>query len=115
MALSGTLQNFAGGIMILILRPFRIGDYVEIAGHAGKVKEIHIFNSLIITADKKRLIIPNSGIINATIVNYTGEQKRRIDHVISISYSDDIDKAKKILREIALADERIIDKEELII
>lgn len=111
MALSGTLQNFAGWIMILILRPFKIGHFVDIAGHSGVVKKIHIFNSMIVTADKKKIILPNSDIINSPITNFSSEPKRRVDFVIGIGYSDDIDKAKKILLDIASKDERILDSE----
>ncbi len=112
LALKWTLQNFASWVMILFLRPFKIWDFIEISSSlTWKVKEIHIFNSIIITADRKKIIIPNSDIMSAPIINYTGERKRRIDLIIWISYNDDIDKAKKILDNIAKSDERIFYKD----
>jgi small conductance mechanosensitive channel len=108
MALSGTLQNFAWWIMILLLKPFKIWDYVEAWGHAWTIKKINIFNTLLVTPDKKRIIIPNSDISNGALTNYSSEPKRRIDFVIWVSYDDDIDKVKKTLLEIAEKDERVL-------
>ena len=107
MALSWTLQNFAGWIMILLLKPFKIGHYVEIWWHAWSVKEIWIFNTTLITPDKKRIIIPNSDISNSSMINYSAEPKRRLDLVIWVSYDDDIDLVKKTLLNIAEKEERI--------
>ena len=115
MALSGTLQNFAWWVMILLLKPFRIGHYVEIWGFAWTVKEISIFNTTLITPDKKRIIIPNSDISNWSMINYSAEPKRRINFVIWVSYDDDIDKVKNTLLDIAKADERILQNEQIII
>lgn len=111
MALSWTLQNFAGWIMILFFKPFKIGHYVEIGWFAWTIKEIHIFNTIMLTWDKKRIIIPNADITSSSMINYTAEPKRRVDLVIWISYSDDIDKARKVLDDIAKADSRIIYKD----
>lgn len=111
MALSGTLQNFAGWVMILMFKPYKIGDYIEAGWYAGTVKEIHIFNTILLTGDKKKVIIPNSDISNASMINYSTEKKRRVDLVIGISYSDDIDLAKQTLKEIAEADSRVISKD----
>lgn len=115
MALSGTLQNFAGWVMILLLKPFRIGHYVEIWGYSWSVKEIWIFNTSLITPDKKRVIIPNSDISNSSMINYSAEPKRRVDLQIGIWYSDNIDLTKKTLKEITEADERILIEEWLTI
>ena len=115
MALSGTLQNFAWGVMILLLKPFRIWHYVEIWWFAWTVKEISIFNTTLLTPDKKRIIIPNSDISNWSMINYSAEHHRRLDFVICVSYNDDIDKVKETLLEIAKADERILQNEEITI
>lgn len=111
MALSGTLQNFAGWVMILLLKPFKIWHFVEIGWYSWSIKEIWIFNTTLLTPDKKRIIIPNSDISNWSMINYSAEPKRRIDYVIWVSYSDDIDKVKKTLLEIAQNDERILKDE----
>ncbi len=111
MALSGTLQNFAGGVMILLFKPFKVGDFVEVAGYAGVVDQIHIFNTYLLTGDKKTIIIPNSDISGSSLVNYSAQPKRRVDLVIWVSYDDDIDKVKATLNEIANSDERIIKED----
>ena len=98
MALSGTLQNFAGGVMILIFKPYKVGDYIEAQGHAGIVKEIQIFNTILKTPDNKKIIIPNGGLSTGSMINYTAEETRRVDFTFGISYNDDIDKAKGILQ-----------------
>jgi len=97
MALSGTLQNFAGGVMILIFKPFKVGDFVEAGGNMGVIKEIQIFNTIMTTVDNKRIIIPNGGLSNSTMVNFSSEPVRRVDFTFGIGYGDDIDKAKKVL------------------
>ena len=101
MALSGTLQNFAGGVMILVFKPFKVGDFIEAQGYSGKVKEIQIFSTILTTPDNKTVFIPNAPLSNQTLVNYSYQKIRRIDLVIGISYNDNIDKARKILLEIA--------------
>lgn len=111
MALSGTLQNFAGGVMILLFKPYKIWDFIEAAGHSGSVKEIHIFNTILLSGDRKTVIIPNSDISNSSMINYSSEEKRRVDLMIWVSYSDDIKKVKETLNEIAQADDRIIQKD----
>jgi len=108
MALSWTLQNFAWWVMILLLKPFNIGHYVEIGWYAWSVKEIWIFNTTLLTPDKKRVIIPNSDIANWSMINYSAEPKRRVDLVIWVSYDDDIDKVKNTLKDIAEKEERIL-------
>ena len=107
MALSGTLQNFAGGILSLILKPFKVGDFIETQGHSGKVRSIQIFNTVINTGDNKRIILPNGPVATGSLINHSAEDKRRIDFTFGISYDDDIDQAKSVLASIIDADERI--------
>lgn len=108
MALSGTLQNFAGGVMILIFKPFRVGNFVEAQGYAGVIKEIQIFNTIMTTGDNKTVIIPNGGLSNSAMTNYSTQPTRRVDMTFGIGYGDDIKKAKEILANITAADERIL-------
>ncbi len=108
MALSGTLQNFAGGVMLLILKPFKVGDYIEAQGFAGTVMEIQIFHTILNTPDKKRIIIPNGGLSTSSMINYSAEPQRRVDWTFGIGYSDDIDKAKEIILELIVADDRVL-------
>jgi small conductance mechanosensitive channel len=108
LALQGTLQNFAGGVIILILRPFKVGDYVEGGGLAGTVNEIQIFNTILLTPDNVRVIIPNGKLSNENIKNYSAEDKRRVDMVFGIGYGDDIKKAKDTLYEILKANDKIL-------
>lgn len=107
MALSGTLQNFAGGVMVLLNRPFRIGDYICTQGVEGTVKEIKLFNTTINTVDNKLIIVPNGGIIGNIINNYSAEEARRVDWSVSISYGDDYQAAKATIEELLAADSRI--------
>lgn len=107
LALSGTLQNFAGGVMILVFKPFKAGDYIDAQGHSGTVSEIQIFNTILKTPDNKTIIIPNGGLSTGSMVNYSTEPKRRVDFTFGIGYEDDIDKAKAVLRRLADADERV--------
>ena len=108
MALSGTLQNFAGGVMVLLFRPYKVGDYIEAQGQAGTVKEIQIFNTLIQTPDNRIIIVPNGPLSTGIINNYSREKTRRVDRVFSISYGDDFELAKKVLLEIMEKDARIL-------
>ena len=107
MALSGTLQNFAGGVILLILKPFKVGDYIEAQGHAGVVKEIQIFNTVLTTVDNKIVVIPNGGLSTGAMTNYTKESTRRVDIVFGIGYGDDLDKARNIIKEVALGNELV--------
>ncbi len=109
MALSGTLQNFAGGVIILLFRPFKVGDFIEAQGQAGIVKEIQIFNTLISTGDNKSILVPNGPLSTGIINNYSRESLRRVDFVFSISYGDDYEKAKEVLMELIAADKRILN------
>jgi small conductance mechanosensitive channel len=107
-ALQGSLSNFASGVMLVIFRPFKAGDYVEAGGSAGVVEEVRIFNTVLKTPDNKKVIIPNSKITGDNIVNYSAKEMRRIDLVFGIGYGDDIRKAKQVLQQILAADERIL-------
>ncbi len=100
MALSGTLQNFAGGVMILIFKPFKIGDFLEAQGYVGIVKEIQLFNTILLSTDNKTIIIPNGGLSTSSMVNYSTQPTRRVDMTFGIGYTDDIDKAKNILNDL---------------
>ena len=97
MALSGTLQNFAGGVLILLLKPYKVGDFIVAEGFSGTVKEIQIFNTVIITPNNERVIIPNGGLSTNTINNYSGEKYRRLEWKVSISYGDSIDTAREVI------------------
>lgn len=108
LALQGALANFAAGFLILLLRPFRIGDYVEMAGTSGTVDKIMIVNTELTTPDNKKVIIPNGQITAGNIVNYSAFDTRRVDLVMSISYGDDIDRAKQVIEEVLAADERVL-------
>ncbi|MBN1131593.1 MAG: mechanosensitive ion channel [Bacteroidales bacterium] len=111
LALQGTLQNFAGGVMILLFKPYRVGDFIEAQGHAGSVKEIQIFQTIITTPDNSTVIIPNSPLATGVIKNYTTQPKRRIDFSFGIGYGDDIDKARKVLLDLADADNRVLKED----
>lgn len=100
LALSGTLQNFAGGVMILVLKPFKKGDYIEAQGYAGVVDEIQIFVTKLKTLDNRNIYIPNGGLSTSSLVNFSQEPTRRVDFVFGIGYGDDIDKAKKVIAEV---------------
>ncbi len=108
LALSGTLQNFAGGVLILLTKPYRVGDYIEHNGLSGTVKEIQIFSTIINTPDNKTIIIPNGGLATGTINNYSTEIYRRIDWTFTISYGDDIKVARDTILEVLAADDRIV-------
>lgn len=108
MALSGTLQNFAGGVLILLLKPYKVGDYIEAQGYAGVVKEIQIFSTIIVTPDNKSIIIPNGPLSTGSINNWSREAYRRIDWTVGISYGDDVERAREVILEMLRADERIV-------
>ncbi|WP_298611546.1 mechanosensitive ion channel domain-containing protein [uncultured Odoribacter sp.] len=108
MALSGTLQNFAGGIMILFFKPFKVGDVLEAQGQCGTVKEIQIFNTIISTPDNKIIIIPNGGLSTGIMKNYSKEPTRRVDWEFGIAYGDSYDKAKAVIERLLKADSRIL-------
>jgi len=108
MALSGTLQNFAGGVMILIFKPFKVGDVIDAQGYVGSVNEIQIFNTILKTPDNKTIIIPNGGLSTGSMVNYSTEATRRVDWTIGIGYGDDTAKARQVIQSMIDADSRIM-------
>lgn len=108
MALSGTLQNFAGGVLILLLKPYRVGDFIEVQGFSGTVKSIQLFNTIINTPDNKAIIIPNGALSTSSINNYSLEQYRRVDWEISLAYGTDVAKAKEAILNILKEDDRVV-------
>ena len=110
LALQGSLSNFAGGVLILFFKPFRVGDVIEAQGFTGKVNEIQIFNTVLKTFDNRTIILPNGSLANNPVMNITLEKDRRVDMEFGISYKDDFRKAKEIIMDIVRADERITDQ-----
>lgn len=108
LALQGSLQNFASGVMLIIFRPFKTGDFVEAGGTSGVVEAISIFTTIMRTGDNREVIVPNGSIYTGTITNYSARDTRRIDMVFGIGYGDDIKKAKQILQQVVEADERVL-------
>ena len=108
MALSGTLQNFAGGVMILLFKPFKVGDTIEAQGQSGTVREIQIFNTILATPDNKIIIIPNGGLSTGLMKNYSREATRRVDWEFGIAYGDDYTKAKAVIARLLDADGRVL-------
>lgn len=108
MALSGTLQNFAGGVLILLLKPYRVGDYIEVQGYAGTVTEIQIFSTIINTYDNKSIIIPNGSLSTGSINNWSREEYRRVDWSVGISYGDSFDTARDAILEILRSEPDIV-------
>lgn len=108
MALSGTLQNFAGGVMIMLFRPFKVGDFIASQGYEGKVSAIQIFNTVILTPDNKTVILPNGALSTGVVTNFNKETDRRVDWVFSISYGDDYDHAKAVLQRLCDANPLIL-------
>jgi len=112
LALQGSLANFAGGVLILFFKPFKVGDYIDGAGHSGTVDEIQIFNTVLKTPDNKTIIIPNGALSNSSITNFSTEDRRRVDFVFGIGYGDDIQKAKSLITDLVKKDSRILDDPE---
>lgn len=108
MALSGTYQNFAGGVMLVLFKPFKVGDFIQAQGFMGTVKEIQIFNTILKTVDNKTIIIPNGGLSTSAMTNFSTEPQRRVDFTFGIGYGDDIDKAKNVINGLIAADNRIL-------
>ncbi len=108
LALQGTLSNFAAGAMLLVFRPFRPGDFVQVAGESGSVAEVGIFTTLLNTGDNIRIVIPNAAIYGATIKNYSANENRRIDMVMGISYDDDIGQALDVITRVVTSDARAL-------
>ena len=110
LALQGSLSNFAAGILIVIYRPYKVGDYIQADNHLGTVNDIQIFSTVLKTPDNKLVIVPNGSIMNGSIVNFSNQDKRRVDIIASCSYEDDIDKVKSVLADILSKDERILNE-----
>lgn len=108
MALSGTLQNFAGGVLVLLLKPYRVGDFIEAQGQTGTVKAITLFSTVLATPDNKNIILPNGGMSTGIINNYSKENIRRVDWTFGIAYGDDYDKAKATIASLLEADDRVM-------
>ncbi len=108
LALQGSLGNFAGGVLIIIFKPYKVGDYIETQGQAGTVESIQIFNTVLTNFESVRIIIPNGAMSSGNITNYSARKNRRLDLVFGISYGDDLENAKNILKEMAASDERIL-------
>lgn len=108
LALQGSLSNFAAGILIVVFRPYRVGDYVDAGGVAGTIQQVQILTTILKTPDNKDIIVPNSQIMGGTITNFSANETRRVDMVVGVSYSDDLDKVRKTIRELVDADERIL-------
>ena len=108
LALQGSLSNFAAGVLLVIFKPFKVGDFVELAGKMGTVKEIQIFNTIINSPDNVRIIIPNGQVTGTNIMNFTVNGTRRIDLVIGVSYGDDLKKTHEVIEKIVTSDDRIL-------
>jgi small conductance mechanosensitive channel len=110
LSLQGSLANFAGGILILLFKPFKVGDVIDAQGHLGVVDSIQVLNTILKTPDNKTIIIPNGGLSNGSITNFTTEERRRVDMTFGIGYNDDIKKAKQALNDLIKQDDRILDE-----
>lgn len=110
MALSGNLQNLAGGIVILLFRPFKVGDYIEAQGTGGSVTEIQIFHTILTTPDNKKIYLPNGALSSGNITNYSKEPLRRVDFTVAVEYGEDIDKVRKALSDILSLDKRVMQE-----
>ncbi len=112
LALQGSLSNFAGGVLILLLKPFQTGDYIEAAGYAGTVKDIQVFYTMLDTPDNRKIVIPNGALSNNSVVNYSAYETRRIDFKLGVDYGNDINKVREVLQRIADEHPLIFDEPE---
>lgn len=110
LALQGSLSNFAAGVLIVMLKPFKLGDYIDGAGTAGTVEKIDIFTTQLKTPDNKTIIIPNSNLTSSNIINFSTQKTRRVDITVGVSYSDDLDHVRKVLEDLANSDSRILQE-----
>ncbi len=108
LALQGSLSNFAAGVLIVLFRPYKVGDFVEAAGIAGVVEQVQILTTIMKTGDNKQIIVPNSQIMDSIITNYSANDTRRVDMVVGVSYDDDLDKVRKTIEELVAAEDRIL-------
>jgi small conductance mechanosensitive channel len=109
LALQGSLSNFASGVLIVLFRPYKVGDFVEAAGISGVIEEVQILTTVLKTGDNKKVIVPNGQIMDSVITNYSANERRRVDMVVGVSYDDDLDKVRSTLEQLVAADERILD------
>ncbi len=109
LALQGSLANFASGVLIVLFRPYKVGDFVEAAGISGVVEEVQILTTVLKTGDNKMVIVPNGQVMDSVITNYSANDRRRVDMVIGVSYDDDLDKVRSTLEQLVAADDRILD------
>jgi len=109
LALQGSLSNFASGVLIVMFRPYKVGDWVEAAGVAGTIVEVQILTTVFKTGDNKSIIVPNGQVMNSVIINYSTNDERRVDMVVGVSYDDDLDKVRATLEDLIAADDRILD------
>lgn len=110
LALQGTLQNFAGGVILLLFKPFKVGDFIESQGIMGTVSEIQIFNTILKTPDNRVIILPNSPLATNNLTNFTKEPNRRVDLAFGIGYDDDIDKAREVIEEVIKRNEKVLNE-----
>lgn len=110
MALSGNLQNFAGGLVILLFKPYKVGDWIESQGVSGTVKEIQIFHTILTTADNKLIFVPNGALSSGVVVNYSNQKTRRVEWIVGIDYGEDYTKVEQVVRDILAADKRILSE-----
>ena len=108
LALQGSLSNFASGVLIVLFRPYRVGDFIEAAGIAGSVEQVQILTTIMKTGDNKQIIVPNSQIMDSIITNYSANPTRRVDMVVGVSYDDDLDKVRKTIEDLIAAEDRIL-------
>lgn len=112
LALQGSLANFAAGVLIIIFRPFKVGDFIEAAGISGVVEAIQIFTTTLRTGDNKTIVVPNGQVTSGTIVNYSTKDTRRVDMVFGVGYGDDLDKVRRVISEVLKEDERVLAEPE---
>jgi small conductance mechanosensitive channel len=110
LALQGSLSNFAAGVLIVLFRPYRVGDFIEAAGINGSVEQVQILTTVLKTGDNKQVIVPNGQIMDSIITNYSAKDTRRVDMVVGVSYDDDLDKVRDTLKELIAAEDRILDE-----
>jgi len=110
LALQGSLSNFAAGVLIVLFRPYRVGDFIEAAGINGSVEQVQILTTVLKTGDNKQVIVPNGQIMDSIITNYSANDTRRVDMVVGVSYDDDLDKVRDTIKELIAAEDRILDE-----
>jgi len=109
LALQGSLSNFASGVLIVLFRPYKVGDWIEAAGISGSVEEVQILTTVLKTGDNKKIIVPNGQVMDSIITNYSANNRRRVDMVVGVSYDDDLDKVRSTIEELVAAEDRILD------